>query len=188
MGTKGYTRGGSHSAYPVAPEWGHVSADTEIGPPQSSHLTVIFLPVLQLENYDACAAQLQNVAHASHQSYVLLGDIGVDVIYLLGAPIPQICLCDSQIISITAVSIRIAEGYSVTSLKSLFEQYDELTQDVAHSRYDFFQGNLQRWFTFLRGTAPFAKPILQQLETAADFKTWFEPISPARNRMAARVQ
>jgi predicted nucleotide-binding protein len=63
----------------------------------------------------------------------------------------------------------------VSSLKSLFEQYDELTQDVAQSRYDFFQGNLERWFTFLRGTAPFAKPILQRLETAADFKSWFEP-------------
>lgn len=61
------------------------------------------------------------------------------------------------------------------TLANLFEQYDELAEDVARSKHGFFQGNLQRWISFLKGTAPFARPILQQLEAAVDFKSWFEP-------------
>jgi hypothetical protein len=34
---------------------------------------------------------------------------------------------------------------------------------------------LKNWFDFLDRTGPFAKPILQQLETAGHFSTWFEP-------------
>jgi hypothetical protein len=61
------------------------------------------------------------------------------------------------------------------TLESLFAEYDELAQDVAGSKPAFFQGNLTRWLTFLDGTATFAQSVLQQLETPADFKGWFEP-------------
>lgn len=61
------------------------------------------------------------------------------------------------------------------NLPELFAEYDELAEDVARSKHDFFQGNVQRWLTFLKSAAPFAKPILQQLETAVDFNSWFEP-------------
>jgi hypothetical protein len=33
----------------------------------------------------------------------------------------------------------------VSTLGSLFEQYDELAEDVARSTVDFFSGNFQRW-------------------------------------------
>jgi hypothetical protein len=60
-------------------------------------------------------------------------------------------------------------------LKSLFERYDELASNVARSKHQFFQGNVQRWLEFLDSTTPFAKPILQRLETSVDFNIWFQP-------------
>jgi hypothetical protein len=60
-------------------------------------------------------------------------------------------------------------------IEELFAEYDELVRDVLASRHQSFQANLKRWLRFLDGTAPFAAPILQKLESAADFPTWFEP-------------
>jgi len=60
-------------------------------------------------------------------------------------------------------------------IAELFAEYDELVRDVGRSRYPSFQANLKRWLRFLDGTGPFAAPILQKLEAAADFPTWFEP-------------
>jgi hypothetical protein len=60
-------------------------------------------------------------------------------------------------------------------VETLFSEYDELAADVSRSTYGFFQDNLKRWLDFLDRTNPFARIILQQLESAADFKTWFEP-------------
>jgi hypothetical protein len=57
----------------------------------------------------------------------------------------------------------------------LFAQYDELAADIARSKHQFFKGNVKRWLHFLDSTAPFARPILQELESQADFKIWFEP-------------
>jgi hypothetical protein len=59
-------------------------------------------------------------------------------------------------------------------LASLFEKYDELAADVARSKHQFFGGNVKRWLEFLDGTAPFARPILQELEGRVDFKAWFD--------------
>jgi hypothetical protein len=61
------------------------------------------------------------------------------------------------------------------AIANLFEQYDELVADVARSKHQFFRGNVKRWIDFLESTAPFARPILQQLEGQVDFKVWFEP-------------
>jgi hypothetical protein len=66
-------------------------------------------------------------------------------------------------------------GTSTPDLRSLFEQYDELAENVVRSKHQFFQGNLQRRLEFLNATAPFAKPILQQLEGPVDFNVWFQP-------------
>jgi len=64
---------------------------------------------------------------------------------------------------------------SKPDLNSLFERYDELAGDVARSKHQFFQSNVQRWLEFLDSTAPFTKPILQQLEGPVDFNIWFQP-------------
>src|SRR5580700_5953467 len=63
----------------------------------------------------------------------------------------------------------------MASLENLFEQYDELAEDVARSTTDFFSGNLQRWIDFLMAADAFARPIAQTLEPSADFNAWFEP-------------
>jgi hypothetical protein len=60
-------------------------------------------------------------------------------------------------------------------MTNLFEQYDELVADIARSKYQFFRGNVKRWLDFLDSTAPFARPILQQLEGQVDFNIWFQP-------------
>jgi hypothetical protein len=60
-------------------------------------------------------------------------------------------------------------------LDELFGEYDGLAADVARSDHNFFKSNLQRWFEFLDTSSPFARPILQQLESAGHFPTWFEP-------------
>jgi len=60
-------------------------------------------------------------------------------------------------------------------LDGLFSEYDDLVADVARSSHAFFKGNLRRWFEFLDRVSPFARSILQQLETAGSFETWFEP-------------
>jgi hypothetical protein len=60
-------------------------------------------------------------------------------------------------------------------LDQLFREYDELVEAVMNSNHVFLQGNLQRWFEFLDRVSPFARPILQQLETAGHFPSWFEP-------------
>jgi hypothetical protein len=60
-------------------------------------------------------------------------------------------------------------------LDDLFSEYDDLVADAARSNHTFFKGNLRRWFEFLDRVSPFARPILQQLETAGNFEAWFEP-------------
>ncbi len=54
-------------------------------------------------------------------------------------------------------------------------QYDELARDVARSNSKFLQGNLSRWFSFLDSAPPFARPILQKLESNVDFTVWYTP-------------
>jgi hypothetical protein len=60
-------------------------------------------------------------------------------------------------------------------LDELFNEYDELAADVARSNHTFFASNLKRWFDFLDRVSLFARPILQQLESAGYFPAWFEP-------------
>jgi hypothetical protein len=60
-------------------------------------------------------------------------------------------------------------------LDGLFSEYDDLVADVARSDHAFFKGNLRRWSEFLDRVPPFARPILQQLEAAGSFESWFEP-------------
>jgi hypothetical protein len=60
-------------------------------------------------------------------------------------------------------------------IEELLTEYDELVNDVAGSKHQFFQGNLKRWLDFLDRASPFVGPILQQLESAVDFTIWFAP-------------
>jgi hypothetical protein len=75
---------------------------------------------------------------------------------------------------------------SAVLLASLFEQYDELAADIARSKHQFFRGNVKRWLDFLDGTAPFSRPILQELEGQVDFKAWFEPYRLAAMGLGTR--
>lgn len=67
------------------------------------------------------------------------------------------------------------EPSNAAALARPFEEYDELANDVARSKYQFFAGNVTRWIDFLDRTLSFSDPIRRDLEGAADFKAWFEP-------------
>jgi hypothetical protein len=56
-----------------------------------------------------------------------------------------------------------------------FARYDELTTAVANSTQPFFVTNLRLWLAMLDSTPVFARPILQRLESSANFENWFEP-------------
>ncbi len=53
----------------------------------------------------------------------------------------------------------------------LFTDFDDRTDDVSRSTYDFFRANLERWFAFLDETPEFA-PAIQDLEELIDYRVW----------------
>jgi hypothetical protein len=71
-----------------------------------------------------------------------------------------------------------AADASGDQLIELFDEYDELADDVQKSSANFLRPNILRWLEFLDRVHHFARPILQELEAPVNLEKWLTQYLP----------
>ncbi len=56
-------------------------------------------------------------------------------------------------------------------MANLLAEFDDLTDDVSRSKYEYFSTNLRRWFALLDGTTEISN-LVKSLEDKVDFDHW----------------